>query len=222
MKLAEQIFRKHFLIEENLLPYGFEKTGNVYTYSKTIHNGDFELIVSITDGKLSAKLIDKDFDDEYTRIDVEENAGSFIAQLKEECKEVLQSIREKCFKKEYFIGTQANSVTDYAIKKYESFPEFLWKDSPDFGVFRNGKNNKWFGIIMNIKKEKIIKNSVGFIEVINLKLDEKTEEILNKNGVYPAYHMNKKYWVSVVLNSTLLNEEIFKLIDISFENSLKK
>lgn len=46
--------------------------------------------------------------------------------------------------------------------------------------------------------------------------------ICNKKGIYIAYHMNKKNWVSIILDDTLTDNEIISLIDISYNNSNKK
>lgn len=34
---------------------------------------------------------------------------------------------------------------------------------------------------------------------------------------FKAYHMNKKSWISVSLDDSLSDEEIIRLIDLSFE-----
>ncbi|MGP1597592.1 MmcQ/YjbR family DNA-binding protein [Peptoanaerobacter stomatis] len=34
--------------------------------------------------------------------------------------------------------------------------------------------------------------------------------------MYPGYHMNHKHWISVVLNETLSDNEVMKLIENSF------
>ena len=39
---------------------------------------------------------------------------------------------------------------------------------------------------------------------------------LKKEGFYKAYHMNKKSWISIILNDTLNNKEIYELIDESY------
>ena len=40
-------------------------------------------------------------------------------------------------------------------------------------------------------------------------------------SVKPGYHMNKKYWNTVVLDGTIPSKEIFSMIDQSFEEVLK-
>ena len=76
---------------------------------------------------------------------------------------------------------------------------------------------KWYSIIMNISSDKLNKE-IGEVEIINLKLDEnEITELLKEKGFYKAYHMNKKDWISIILNDTLEDKEIFSLIDESYE-----
>ena len=44
------------------------------------------------------------------------------------------------------------------------------------------------------------------------------KELIKINGFYKAYHMNKKSWISVILDNTLDNEIIYSLIDQSYNN----
>ena len=68
---------------------------------------------------------------------------------------------------------------------------------------------------MNINESKL-NNGSEDIEIINVKLDkDKILSLLNKKGFYKAYHMNKNNWISIILNDTLKDDEIFKLIDES-------
>ena len=55
------------------------------------------------------------------------------------------------------------------------------------------------------------------VNVINVKLPpEIITDLLQKKGYYKAYHMNKKYWLSIVLDKEVELSEIQKLIDISY------
>jgi len=221
MRLIDELFKKNKLKEEKLIEYGFVLNNDIYSYNKLINNGEFELIITIKNKIIDGKLIDKDFDEEYKQINYDSNNG-FIEKLKKECEDILLDIRNYCFYKEDFIFTQSNIISKYIKQKYNANPEYLWESEPGFGVFRNPNNNKWFGIIMNIKKNKIIGNDNKEIEVLNLMLHDKTEYYLKNENIYPAYHMNKKNWVSIILDESLNNDEIYDLIDISFSNSNKK
>ena len=70
---------------------------------------------------------------------------------------------------------------------------------------------------MNVDRSKLTKGS-GEIEVLNIKLPvDMIESLLKENHYYKAYHMNKKYWISIILDDSLHDEEIFSLIDISYD-----
>lgn len=215
MKLSDHLFLRYVPIESSLSSYGFTERDNGFFFHALVLNGDFELQIFIRDKKVAAKLIDVGYGDEYVRIDEEGEVGGFVASLKDECEKVLTDIRDRCFKKVYFIHPQTNRVCDKIMEKYRSLPEFLWDSDPDYGVFRNQTTEKWFGIVMNIKWDRLIKGAAGTVEVLNVKSDN-VPGLLTENGVYPAYHMNKKHWVSVVLNDTLDDEKIFEMIEKSY------
>lgn len=101
--------------------------------------------------------------------------------------------------------------------KYSVSPDFPFKSSPYHGVYRN-KDNKWFGILMDIPFNKIDKNKSGLIEVINVKINPNDKDNLLKiEGIYEAYHMNKKSWTSIILDDTLSDDLISELIDNSYK-----
>ena len=46
-------------------------------------------------------------------------------------------------------------VYGYVKKKYGSEPEYLWRRFPDYAIFRHEDNRKWYGIIMDVPREKL-------------------------------------------------------------------
>ena len=96
-------------------------------------------------------------------------------------------------------------------QKYNVEPEFLWDKFPGYGVFKNTRSGKWFGIIMNLDRSKIILDKSGEIEILNVKLDDEVEKYLKKKGIYPSYHLSKKSWVTIILDDTLKDDEITNL-----------
>ena len=71
---------------------------------------------------------------------------------------------------------------------------------------------------MNVKWNALLKdNNQNTVDVINLKINSKDSDALTAiKGIYPGYHMNHKNWISVVLNETLSDDEVSKLIANSF------
>ncbi len=215
MKIEADIFKTYTLNENKLIDYGFVKEQSIYKYIDYILDNTFQVIINIDqNGKVEGKVFDLDAESEYINFRIKDITGSFALKVKEEYQLILKDIRDKCYDKKYFIFNQSNRITKLIIKKYKIIPEFLWEKNPTFGVFRNQKSKKWFGIIMNIDKSKIIPDQKGEIEILNLKLDDKN--YLQEKGIYSAYHMNKKSWVSIILDETLTDEEIMKLVEISY------
>ena len=76
----------------------------------------------------------------------------------------------------------------------------------------------WFAVVGCIPKEKIGIQEGGMAEVLNLKDDPKAVKArLDEKKAYPAYHMNKQHWYTIVLDERLEDEEILRLVGISLE-----
>lgn len=223
MDIENGIFKKCRMNIDKLIEYGFLKEESNYRYEAFFMDDSFQAIIWITPaGKVIGKIIDLAFHEEYTSFRIKTQTSRFINQVREEYERILNDILVHCFEKEYFIYPQSNRITKIVQDKFGILPEFLWEKSPNHGVFRNPKNQKWFGIIMNIDKNKIVKEESGDTEVLNIKLDDEVSDYLRKKGIYEAYHMSKKNWVSILLDETLSDEEIMNLIEISYEKIQKR
>jgi len=108
-------------------------------------------------------------------------------------------------------------VFNYVKDTYKTEPEYLWEKLPNYAVLRHCTNDKWYAIIMDVDKSKLGLSGSGKEDIIDIKLNpEKVEEFLEFDDFLPAYHMNKKNWVSVRL-AKIDKNTLTKLIDRSFE-----
>lgn len=216
MNIENEIFKRTHVNFEKLEDYGFKKNDDKYIYSKEFLE-NFKAEISIDkNGGVSAKVIDLEFGDEYTNIRVENTKGEFVNRVKDEYKKILKDIRDKCFEKELFITPQANRIAKYIMEKYNDEPEFLWEKYTGSAIFRNKNNEKWYSLIMNIDKSKIDEDS-GEVEIIDLKAEESMiKNLIKEKGFYEGYHMNKKSWLTIILDDTISDEVIFSLIDNSY------
>jgi predicted DNA-binding protein (MmcQ/YjbR family) len=109
-------------------------------------------------------------------------------------------------------------VIDYAKEYFGTEPEYLWEKTPDAGVLRHSENKKWYGLIMNIPISKLgIKDSRN-VDILNVKCDPQLlGSFLMKKGCFPAYHMNKKHWLTVLIDGSLPQEDIIMLINQSYD-----
>lgn len=54
---------------------------------------------------------------------------------------------------------------------------------------------------------------------VNLKCDPDKAEVLRElfPAIIPGYHMNKRHWNTVILDGSISDEEIFSMIDDSYD-----
>lgn len=118
------------------------------------------------------------------------------------------------------------NILKYVADTYYVEPDYPWEDSKNFAVLRHRDNKKWFGLIMDITPEKLVLEDgkhEKIIDVMNLKCDPlMIGSLVKDNGIFPAYHMNKNYWITVILDGSLPMDKVCALLDLSFELTAKK
>ena len=66
-------------------------------------------------------------------------------------------------------------------------------------------------------------SATGQIDVVNLKCDVNiVPSMWEQKGIFPAYHMNKEHWNTVILDGTVPDDEIRRMIAESYDLVVKK
>ena len=216
-----EIFKAYQFNSKKAKGYGFVENQGVWTFSSTILQGDFLMIVTVEDGDLSFQIYDQETGDLYPQVHMKSMRGTFVGSVREACLEVLYDIRKACFEVQEFLCPQTKRIMTLVQEKFENQLEYLWEKSPDTAVLRHDDNQKWYTVLMKISWEKLDKAREGHVEVVNLKHDQVANLLLEK-GIYPAFHMNKRYWISLPLDDTLSDEQIVKLFERSWFLTSKK
>ncbi|OUT19748.1 MmcQ/YjbR family DNA-binding protein [Campylobacter concisus] len=113
-----------------------------------------------------------------------------------------------------------SGVEGYIKEKFNVLGEQIFPKYPNFSAFRHKKNEKWFALLMQLSASKLGLESDEMIEVLNLKCSPDLAMVLvDEEQIFKAYHMNKKHWISVNLNSKISQKTVFDLIDESFSLS---
>ena len=220
----ENLFKRYIPNFDKLEDYGFIKSDDAYRIEKLFKENSFKAVITVkSDNSISGTVYDVENDDEFLPLRIENNQGAFVNEVKSEYEKLLVDIRDNCFIKKYYITSQANRITNSVIQKYSNEPEFLWKTFPGIGVFRNPETNKWYLVISDLERSKIQKDKKGLVEIALIKLSpENVEKQLKNKHIYPAWHMNKKYWITVILDDSLKDEYIMDLIEESHSFTVKK
>lgn len=111
-----------------------------------------------------------------------------------------------------------NDILNYVKDQYNTEPEYMFKKHPNIAVLRNKESKKWYGVIINVEKRKLGINEDGYTDIINLKGNPEFNSIIKyQNHIISAYHMNKKHWISVLLDYDFNKSELYDLIKWSYE-----
>lgn len=107
---------------------------------------------------------------------------------------------------------------DHIKSEYGVQPDYPWLDSPEGAVFRHGDNRKWFALSMPIPRRYAYPGEEGEVDAVNLKCDPVLSGMMRgEPGIFPAYHMNKVHWVTVLLDGTADDDRLKFLLHQSFE-----
>jgi len=213
--IEKEIFKKTKINYDKLIEYGFKKDNSLYKLEKNILNDAFKIEIVIDNDIVDGKIYDLKMNDEYTNFRLNK-LGEFASKIKNEYINLLEDIKDKCFNTYYFESSQANRICKYIEETYNDKPAFLWDKYPGYGVFRNKVNNKWYAVILNINKNKFCMEDKE-VEIINLKVNTSNiENFLKRNGYFEGYHMNKKNWISIILDDNIKDSEIIQLINNAY------
>ena len=216
LHIEDEIFLKKEFDFEKLKEFGFSFENNTYVYTEDFLDSNFKAIIEISD-VLKGKVIDNFSDEEYIPLCIESYDGEYVCKVREAYKSILKRIADICCESVWFASDQANRIANLIYERYGIKPDFPWND--DNGVFRHLDTRKWFSLIMFVSLDALLKNGDShMLNIMNVKIDaSKRDELYKIDGIYPGYHMNHKMWISVVLDDTIEDDKIMKLIQGSFD-----
>ena len=82
---------------------------------------------------------------------------------------------------------------------------------------------KWYGLMMKVPLQKLGVASQANALILNVKIHpEDKERLVATDGIFEAYHMNKKHWISIALNVCTDDALIKECIYTSYKCVAKK
>lgn len=221
MQNTAELLKDKKILTKRLVPFGFVKEGTRYRYSKDIVGGSFRLEMTVSRGqKVSIKVFDNDSGEEYLLLSVLSVQGSLVGRIRKEVSEIVDKFAAECLKQESFKKKSTHDLACYAEQKYGDSPEYLWEKFPQFAAIRKHETKKWYCLLGTVNSKRIGAATEGVAEIANFKIEpSKIPVLLKQAGFYPAYHMNKKSWVTVLLDGTVPLDKIKQLLDESYRNA---
>lgn len=109
-------------------------------------------------------------------------------------------------------------------KNYQVEPDYPWRDTN--AVLRHRDTKKWFGVVLSVEGKKIGLADQDVVDLLNIKCDPiLIGSLITQEGFFPAYHMNKENWISILLSEEseeIFNQQIENLLDLSYELTIEK
>ena len=132
-----------------------------------------------------------------------------------------------------------DAICEAIESAYGCEAEHLWLKYPNCAVFRHHMSGKWFALLMDLRPSQLsagetapardasrasaagrpdgLPSAEPVVWVLTVKCDPLMRQALLKEpGFFPAYHMNKSQWITVLLDGTVPDERILPLVELSY------
>ena len=205
---------KYNFSKEQLNGFGFKEEAEKLVYRKEILDSSFLIEIVFVNSQLLIEVYDLEFDEIYSLFSVESAIGETVQNIREHVENLLSSILGLADES----GKISSEVIDYCNNKYGENHVNPFKKHPDILAMVNEKN-KWYALLLDVEYNKLNKNIdiTTKVKILNLKYPtDNISDIIDNQNIFPAYHMNKKHWISIVLDKNIKLETIKELIDISY------
>ena len=195
------------------IAYGFSRTEAGLELKKELPGVGLYAVFVIAGKSFEVNVFDADTYEEYLPFNVLDNITGFVTGIREQVEDLVQEIKEKCL----LNSNMKLRLMEYCERKFGTEPEAPWEDSPDAYTFKTAKRNKWYALFMTIPYKSLGLVAKGTLDVVNIKLPpEKVLDLIDRVHFYPAYHMNKKHWITIVLDKEVDEPLVQQLLDESY------
>ncbi len=215
--------KTNFLVRDNLrlntnklLKFGFKNVNGELTYVQSLVGGQFELtIIIINEREINTRLIEIETGESYTLHLIDSASSNFVGRIKDEYNEVINKIIRNCCEKDVFKNTITLELIDYINKIYGDELEYLWEKFPNNAIVRRKDSEKWYAAFLTVSKEKLGFKDKTVVEIIDLRANN-VEEIVDNDNIFAGYHMNKKHWITIILDGSVSCQIIKEKINESY------
>lgn len=200
--------------KEQLKGFGFKEEADKLVYKKEILDSNFLIEIVFANNQLTIEVYDLEFDEIYSLFSVDSAVGETVQNIREHVEKLLSFILGLADES----GKISLEIIDYYNNKYGGNRVNPFKKHPDILAMVNEKN-KWYSLFLDVEYNKLNKNTdiTTKVKILNVKYPaNKILEIIDNKNIFPAYHMNKKHWISIVIDKNIKLETIKELIDISY------
>ena len=210
------IFRSAKIKKESLEAAGFTTTdGNTFSMNQTVSNGAFnaDITLSLSEQTLTVHLFDSATGEKYALFDMPNSPGALVASLREEVQQLIDELKSTCFE----TSDLKDDYIAWIKTQFGAEPDYPWPDDAPWSFVFRCPNEKWFALVMRIKYRQLGLTGDEEVWVVNMKASQDEIPNLNdKKSIFPAWHMNKKHWITVLLTAATDFEKLCELTQKSW------
>lgn len=217
MTFEETYLPKGIPEAEGLISLGFVQDKEGFFRESPIMDGAFRLHIRINGDQVKTRLIETETGEPYELYRIESAHGEYVGAIRDEVKSALLEIKARCYPVSWTKMRQPREILDWIHESFDEKEEYPWAEY-GYAVVRRKDNQKWYALFM-------------LLPVAKIGIDEDREEVImniahdggdvDHKVFYPAYHMNKKSWVSMVLDGSVPTEDVKAYIAQSRESAAK-
>ena len=160
-------------------------------------DGFYFYIVSASVEKGLEMIVRDESHERYSLFDVTTTNSKIAQQLRQEAEEM---VFQWCYSVDTSLVALKEKWNHWILENVTPYSAMPFKKSAAT-VYNVKENGKWYALMNEIPFSKLGITSDEIALILNVKISPEEKEILlQKEGVFEAYHMNKKHWISIALN----------------------
>jgi predicted DNA-binding protein (MmcQ/YjbR family) len=197
---------------------GFRKKQGVYTWKQTL-SGALEARFTLTAHHFAVQVFDPVEGEAYLPFEQDGATGNFVQGIREQVDQLVQKIiTQGCT-----CQRQREQLLAYVKKEYGTDPWYPWPEYPEHCPLKVPETGKWYGIVMEIPARLLGLPQPGKVDILNVKLPpDQVEALCDRQQFFPAYHMHKKYWLTMLLDGSVPLARVEQLVAASYALVAKK
>ena len=104
---------------------------------------------------------------------------------------------------------EKGEVIKYCLTLSNVYEDYPFPDDRFSVTMKHKENNKWFALIMRVKGQLYL----------NVKTNPEYSDLLRNTYSYiiPAYHMNKEHWNTVILDGSIPDRDVKRMLAESYD-----
>ncbi|MCM1403971.1 MAG: MmcQ/YjbR family DNA-binding protein [Prevotella sp.] len=194
-------------IAEKLREYGFTAQDGGWLLQRNLPIKNLVATIHITASHFDVRVIDRTFNDDFLPFQAKEGGSAVKAAVND----LLDDILAKCCR------NAQRDIIAYCEQTYHTPHANPWAEFPTYCTFKTVKKQKWYAVVMDIPCQKLGLTGKEKVFIINLKLPTaQIQTIIDHQHYFPAYHMNKQNWLSVLLDKDTDMAQLKTLLDASY------